>query len=534
MTQKFIDRDGLKILWNQISLKDYPNNETLMAVIDAIDETKANKDEIVQADWNCNDETASDYVKNRPFYSNLTITEILDVLKYDGEWIEEYGEVKWSPTNPDNMPVIDPVFVVGETYTLIVNGVEYECVAQNIDGMIYLCDDPAMTNYNMATIFMPAEMAGLDAYAGKLIAYVAVVKSNLAPVTEFRIVGMAGEIVKIDEIYLPDSVINGINTAQTTADNAQTTADNAIGKAETNASNLAIEITNRETADNLKMDKNNPVGTGSFSMNRKADTVIGDFSHAEGNETIASGDYSHAEGCGFISGIKITGEANSKTYTVNKEYENSIKVGDVLRYNNGYFVITSYNLSTLTITTDKTLDNTNALDNVYVNKLLGISFGKYSHAEGIHTIASGENSHAEGSVTIASGMDSHAEGYKIIATGEYQHVQGKYNINDVDENGNPLNTYAHIVGNGYFNLDTYKEVHSNAHTLDWQGNAWFAGDVYTGSTSGTNRDEGSKKLATIPTDEEMVELLMDTGIADPATNSAGAIYTDNNGNLYTL
>jgi hypothetical protein len=32
--------------------------------------------------------------------------------------------------------------------------------------------------------------------------------------------------------------------------------------------------------------------------------------------------------------------------------------------------------------------------------------------------------------------------------------------------------------------------------LDWDGNAWFAGDVYVGSTSGTNKDSGSKKLAT--------------------------------------
>ena len=31
---------------------------------------------------------------------------------------------------------------------------------------------------------------------------------------------------------------------------------------------------------------------------------------------------------------------------------------------------------------------------------------------------------------------------------------------------------------------------------DWNGNAWYAGDVYVGSTSGTNKDEGSKKLAT--------------------------------------
>lgn len=38
---------------------------------------------------------------------------------------------------------------------------------------------------------------------------------------------------------------------------------------------------------------------------------------------------------------------------------------------------------------------------------------------------------------------------------------------------------------------------SNAHTLDWEGNAWYSGDVYVGSTSGTNKDEGSKKLATV-------------------------------------
>ena len=62
-------------------------------------------------------------------------------------------------------------------------------------------------------------------------------------------------------------------------------------------------------------------------------------------------------------------------------------------------------------------------------------------------------------------------------------MQGTYNIIDNS------NQYAHIVGNG-----TNSDKRSNAHTLDWQGNAWFAGDVYVGSTSGTNKDEGSVKL----------------------------------------
>ena len=45
-----------------------------------------------------------------------------------------------------------------------------------------------------------------------------------------------------------------------------------------------------------KMDKIDPTGIGSFSMNRKAGTVIGENSHAEGERTTASGGRSHAEG----------------------------------------------------------------------------------------------------------------------------------------------------------------------------------------------------------------------------------------------
>ena len=109
--------------------------------------------------------------------------------------------------------------------------------------------------------------------------------------------------------------------------------------------------------------------------------------------------------------------------------------------------------------------------------------GKHAFAEGENTKASGPASHAEGGGTTASGDYSHAEGFYTTASVEAQHVQGKYNISDT--------TSAHIVGNG--SSDSNR---SNVHTLDWQGNAWFAGDVYTGSTSGTNKDAGSKVLAT--------------------------------------
>lgn len=110
--------------------------------------------------------------------------------------------------------------------------------------------------------------------------------------------------------------------------------------------------------------------------------------------------------------------------------------------------------------------------------------GESSHAEGSNTTASGIQSHAEGYNTTASGQISHAEGRGTVAQGKNQHVQGIYNIEDT--------TSAHIVGNGG---DNYSR--SNAYTLDWSGNAWFAGDVYTGSTSGTNKDDGSVKLPVV-------------------------------------
>ena len=180
-----------------------------------------------------------------------------------------------------------------------------------------------------------------------------------------------------------------------------------------------------------KMDKENPTGTGSFSLNRKTNTDIGDSSFAEGYDATASGVASHAEG----------------------------------------YLTTASGYSS------------------HAEGMGTIASGYSSHTEGMGTIASSDYSHAEGIGTTASGEDSHAEGESTTANSKSQHVQGEYNILDI-ENLEGRGTYAHIVGNGT------NSKRSNAHTLDWSGNAWFAGDVYVGSTSGTNKDTGSKKLAT--------------------------------------
>ena len=194
------------------------------------------------------------------------------------------------------------------------------------------------------------------------------------------------------------------------------------------------------------------MGQNSFAEGYNT-TASGYASHAEGYKTIASGTNSHAEG-----GNTIASGGYSHT-----EGDNTIASG-TNSHAEGYKTIAS---------------GTNSHAEGWSTEASGYA----SHAEGWNTEASGESSHAEGDNTIASGYASHAEGYKTIASGRCQHVQGKYNIEDLG--------YAHIVGNG-----TSENERSNLHIIDAIGNAWYQGDVYTGSTSGTNKDEGSKKLAT--------------------------------------
>ena len=193
-----------------------------------------------------------------------------------------------------------------------------------------------------------------------------------------------------------------------------------------------------------------------INIGRTSGTTVGQNSTAEGSNTTASGDCSHAEG----DSTKASG------YGSHAEGGNQTKASGLYSHAEGQ-------------TTEAT--------------------GSNSHAEGSSTKATQSQAHAEGSYTTASGVSSHAEGDSTKASGNNQHVQGKYNIEDT--------TSAHIVGNGS------SSARSNAHTLDWSGNAWFSGDVYTGSTSGTNKDDGSKKLAT----EEYVDSAISTN-AMPASS----------------
>ena len=109
-----------------------------------------------------------------------------------------------------------------------------------------------------------------------------------------------------------------------------------------------------------------------------------------------------------------------------------------------------------------------------------------------HSKAQGFNSFSANYGTAAG--DCSAAFGNATAKGKTQFALGEHNI--LDEN----DEYFFIIGNGSRTLNEDQtaliEKFSNAATISRQGEAWFSGDVYVGSTSGTNRDDGSKKLAT--------------------------------------
>lgn len=272
----------------------------------------------VQPDWNQNDSTAADYVKNRPFYTGDPVETAL---------VEE-STVSSAPEGGMYFGQLESTFsaTVGETYKVFWDGAVYECVCIKFNN--------TLTIGNLSLMGAGSDTGEPFIIGVKNGQRIGIYTAETAPSHTISISGAVAQVVKIDEKYLPE---------------------------------LSC------------MDKVDPTGTGAFSLNRKADTTIGNYSFAEGNKTTASG---------FAS-----------------------------------------------------------------------------HAEGANTTASGLASHAEGDETTASGVYSHAEGWGTTASSEYQHVHGKFNIEDTS------NTYAEIVGNGI------SLAKSNAHTLDWSGNAWYAGTV---------------------------------------------------------
>jgi len=198
--------------------------------------------------------------------------------------------------------------------------------------------------------------------------------------------------------------------------------------------------------------------------------AIGDWSIAEGSNTVAKGRASHAEGAfsqALQDGTHVEGYQTKATgYWSHAEGEMTI-VSSYASHAEGSY----------TTMPDGTTRYSTAA-------------GYASHTEGGGCHTNGVASHAEGIGTTANGRCAHTEGTYTIASGKAQHVEGLANIEDTEDK------YIHIAGNG---VDPSNR--SNAYTLDWDGNGWFAGSVEATAIILRSSTEGSAKTFKITVDD---------------------------------
>ena len=83
----------------------------LKTIIEKLNSTKDTVNNLPQPDWNQNDDTQPDYVKNRPFYNETKIVTVENAADTDVQ-LDGF-----------------PAFVTGDTVNVNVDGVEHSLVA---------------------------------------------------------------------------------------------------------------------------------------------------------------------------------------------------------------------------------------------------------------------------------------------------------------------------------------------------------------------------------------------------------------------
>lgn len=300
------------------------------------------------------------------------------------------------------------------------------------------------------------------------------VRSQTGDTSLLSLDGIAEQINNLSSI--DENTLNALNEAIATkadADNvlyktSQTLTDEEINQVRDNLCFIGKNVAGQEFTINDETitasssaeifgDYENNIATGQWSIAEGSTTIAkGRASHAEGAFTQALSDGTHTEGYQ----TKATG------YWSHAEGEMTL-VSSYASHAEGSY--------------------TTMPDG---SKRYGTASGYASHVEGGGSHASGSASHAEGIATTAAGSCAHSEGRYTIASGNCQHVEGLANIEDTS------NAFIHIAGNGTSPTDR-----SNAYTLDWNGNAWFAGNIEATAIILRSSTEGSTKTFKLTIDD---------------------------------
>lgn len=394
------------------------------------------------ADWGQNDSNALDYVKNRTHYMlpttpigslDFTATSS-DTIEYTTtEAEEEFAMFEYFQSLRDK----------GEVLKVIVGGKE---------GLLAVTFDRG--NFIFSGVFT----GNVKWITGEVLSLV--VQNDFITFNQGDTYTVSFEdttkpyYVKLDFNYMPDNVYHSEN------------APVKFGAGENSA--VQGEMTTA-TGHNAHAEGRRTKATGSEAHAEGIYTQADGYSsHAEGSNTVATGNYSHAEGHETeASGINSHAEgertvANRLRMHAEGKYNlyDSAKYVDVVSSNNEYSWKNMYAASEYTFDADTgyyTLVNAESKNEA----VIGLYYAsKYQYENGSITIL-------DKPISLISGTNYNIERHNSNFAAN---LQGKY---------------VHVVGNGD------SSTRSNAYTLDWDGNGWFAGNVFVG---GAGQDEGVKLL----------------------------------------
>lgn len=394
------------------------------------------------ADWGQNDSNALDYVKNRTHYM-LPATPIgsLDFTATNSDTIE------YTITSEDSEFAIFSYFQAlrgkGEVLKVIVDGKE---------GLLAVTFDRGY--FEFSGVFT----GSVYWRAGNVLSLVA--QNDFITFNQGDTYTVSFEdttkpyYVKLDFNYMPDNVYHSENApvkfgaGKNSA--VQGEGTNATGQ-NSHAEGRRTEATAAEAhAEGIYTQAD---GYGSHAEG-KYTKATGSYSHAEGDTTEASGINSHAEGEHTVANrLSMHAEGKYNLYD-NAKYLDVVSSGIEFSWNNMYAA------SEYTFDADTgyyTLVNAEPKSEA----VIGLYYASaYQYKNGIID-------HLEKPISLIDSNRYRTEDHNSSLAAN---VQGKY---------------VHVVGNGN------KSARSNAHTLDWDGNGWFAGDVFVG---GASQDEGVKLL----------------------------------------
>ena len=248
-------------------------------------------------------------------------------------------------------------------------------------------------------------------------------------------------------------------------------------------------------------------------------------SHAEGCLTVASGDFSHAEGFQSIANISAShaeGHSTSAKGIASHAEGRSTVASRIASHAEGLATISNsshqhvqgkYNL---------------IIEHFYQEK--GVLHSTYENATSYQvSLVQPSINQITGeweSENLVSKLGSELETGDIVFSKNTYFILGSIKettdtariFNDerwrIEENSDI--TFAHIVGNG--TSDTNR---SNAHTLDWNGNAWYQGEVYVGG-SGQDDETAEKLVRKSELDEALTNVAVDEITSDEINTICGA------------